>query len=125
MTQTEFAQKLNISPSMVSKICSGAAEPSVRTTNDISEKFGIDIVWLQAGIGNKYNRASDDELLAAFFGQVLSGRQPPIYWRFFRAISCLTPEELESLETFAELLIRIKETPRDDNPEDKQKPPQD
>lgn len=50
-TMTRFAKDLNISQSMVSKICSDKATPSDRTIADICRVFNINREWLLKGEG--------------------------------------------------------------------------
>ena len=105
ISQAEFAKKVNISQSMVSKICSGSAEPSYRTISDICKNFGIDVIWLETGIGEMFNKSSEDELLALFLGQTLGGVNDPIYRQFALAIAESTPEELQAIKKFAAKLL--------------------
>lgn len=51
LSQTEFAVALNSSVSLLTKIESGAVEPSYKFLKKIAEKYGIDYDWLQNGVG--------------------------------------------------------------------------
>lgn len=51
LTMTDFAKQLNISQSMVSKICADKATPSGRTIADICRIFCINEDWLLHGLG--------------------------------------------------------------------------
>lgn len=55
-TMTKFAKELNISQSMVSKICSDKAHPSDRTISDICRIFNINKEWLLNGVGEMTNK---------------------------------------------------------------------
>ena len=105
MTQTEFAQKLNISPSMVSKICSGSAEPSYRTISDICKTFGIDACWLETGYGEMYSENAKDNLLAIFAGQTLGGTNHPIYREFMEVLADSSISELYTILRIARRLV--------------------
>ena len=109
LTQTEFAQKLNISPSMVSKICSGSAEPSYRTISDICKTFGIDACWLETGFGEMYSVNAKDDLLAIFVGQTLGGINHPIYREFMEALSDSSVSELYAVLRIARRLVVASE----------------
>ena len=104
LTQLEFAQKLNISQSMVSKLCSGDAVPSVRTMSDICKTFGIDIIWLETGCGQMHSTNAEDTLLAVFTGQTLGGSNHPIYRQFMLALSEASQDELQAIMRFAKRL---------------------
>lgn len=54
-TITSFAKELNISQSMVSKICADKAKPSDRTIADICRVFNINKEWLTTGKGTMLN----------------------------------------------------------------------
>lgn len=57
LTKTDFAKRLNLSQSMVSKLCSGVAHPSERTILDICRVFGVSETWLRFGNGNVFNES--------------------------------------------------------------------
>lgn len=66
-TMTQFAKELNISQSMVSKICSDKAVPSDRTISDICRIYNINKEWLLQGIGEMADKQSlEDELADSF-----------------------------------------------------------
>lgn len=109
LTQTEFAQRLNISPSMVSKICSGAAEPSYRTISDICKTFGVDACWLETGFGEMYSVNAKDELLAIFAGQTLGGTNHPIYREFMEVLADSSISELYTILRIARRLVVANE----------------
>lgn len=58
ITMTSFAKDLNISQSMVSKMCSDKAMPSDRTISDICRIYNINKEWLQNGVGEMVNKES-------------------------------------------------------------------
>lgn len=106
ITQTEFATKLNISQSMVSKMCSGASEPSSRTIFDICDKFNIDEFWLVTGFGEMFHNKSEDDVITKFLAKILANKTDPIYKEFVFAISQSTVEELEVIKEFATRLVK-------------------
>ena len=118
ITQAEFAKRINISPGMVSKICSGSAEPSSRTLSDICEKFGIDINWLETGEGDMFYAQSQYDKLMDYCYTLSKDLHDPIYTQFILAISQCTANELRAIQSFANILLRYqKETPQDGDPE--------
>ena len=105
ITQAEFAQRINISQSMISKICSGAAEPSYRTISDICKTFGIDVCWLETGYGEMYSVNAKDNLLAVFAGQTLGGVNHPIYREFMEVLADSSISELYTILRIARRLV--------------------
>lgn len=72
-TMTSFAKELNISQSMVSKICSDKASPSNRTISDICQKYDIRREWLLSGEGEMMDSESlENEIVKCFHDSTLS-----------------------------------------------------
>lgn len=109
ISQAEFAKRVNISQSMVSKICSGSAEPSYRTISDICQNFGVDVIWLETGCGTMHSTNAEDTLLAVFTGQTLGGTNHPIYRQFLLALADSSYDELWAILKFAKRLVAAGE----------------
>ena len=104
-TKTEFAEKLNISQSFVSRLASGEKEPSDRTIADICREFDVNEDWLRTGRGDPYIQLSRDEELAQFFGNVMKGEDPDFRRRLLSVMSRLTTDEWALLEKMAWKLV--------------------
>lgn len=104
-TKTEFAEKLNISQSFVSRLASGEKEPSDRTIADICREFDVNEDWLRTGQGDPYVQLSRDEELAQFFGEVMKGEDPDFRRRLLSVMSRLTTDEWALLEQMAWKLV--------------------
>lgn len=104
-TKTEFAEKLNISQSFVSRLASGEKEPSNRTIADICREFDVNEDWLRTGQGDPYVQLSRDEELAQFFGNVMKGEDPDFRRRLLSVMSRLTTDEWALLEQMAWKLV--------------------
>ena len=52
MTQSEFAEAINLSRNYIAMIEIGQREPSERTIADICEKFNVREEWLRTGQGD-------------------------------------------------------------------------
>lgn len=64
LTKTDFAARINISQSFVSRLVSGEKLPSDRTIADICREFNISEVWLRTGEGEPHmERDKDEEFL--------------------------------------------------------------
>lgn len=74
LTKTAFGRRINVSQSLISQICSGAAKPSDRTISDICREFGVDRTWLETGVGEPFVPRSKQDVLKDVFADVLSGR---------------------------------------------------
>lgn len=64
LTKTDFAARINISQSFISRLVSGEKLPSDRTIADICLEFNISEVWLRTGEGEPHmERDKDEEFL--------------------------------------------------------------
>ena len=64
LTKTDFAARINISQSFISRLVSGEKLPSDRTIADICREFNISEVWLRTGEGEPHmERDKDEEVL--------------------------------------------------------------
>lgn len=89
-TMTSFAKEINISQSMVSKICSDKAIPSERTLLDICRVFNVNKDWLFYGIGDMVDKQSlKKEISESFTGETSDAAKtillslvdiPPAVW---------------------------------------------
>lgn len=73
LTKTEFGKRINISQGMVSRICSGDANPSDRTISDICREFGVNEVWLRTGEGEPFKERTLEETIMRFAVQTNKG----------------------------------------------------
>lgn len=63
LTQTDFAEKLNISKSAVSHMERGERAVTDRTLADICEKFNVNRGWLVDGVGEPFAEPETQSLL--------------------------------------------------------------
>ena len=71
--KVDFANSLNLSGAMISKLCSGDATPSDRTVSDICRIFNVNEIWLRTGVGEPFVQLSRDEEIAAILGSAIAG----------------------------------------------------
>lgn len=62
LSQTKFAEKLNLSKSTISLAERGERPYTKRTLIDISEKFGVNYDWITKGEEPKFSKTSDSVL---------------------------------------------------------------
>ena len=72
LSKTGFGKEINLSQSMVSKLCSGAATPSDRTISDICRVFNVNEEWLLTGEGEMIDYSGKESEIRATFAQVAS-----------------------------------------------------
>lgn len=98
ITQEEFAEQLSLSRNFIAQIECGAKIPSDRTISDICRIFDVDEVWLRTGEGDMLVQRSQDEKLAAFFGEVNLTDEGDFRKRFLSALSELDPDGWKVIE---------------------------
>ncbi|WP_051599255.1 helix-turn-helix domain-containing protein [Metaclostridioides mangenotii] len=72
LKQVEFANKIKVDPSYISKLLSENSKtiPSDRLLNDICREFNVSEEWLRTGKGEMYTLTENDALLAEALAQI-------------------------------------------------------
>lgn len=108
INKTEFANKLNITQSYVSRIINSGAIPSERLMEDICEKFNICMDWLHNGTEPMYMELNKAEELTEWINKNLNNQSNSFKNRLLRVLMSLEESEWEFLEKKAEELVNLK-----------------
>ena len=73
MTQSEFAEAINLSRNYIAMMEIDQREPSDRTIQDICEKFNVNEVWLRTGEGEPFQEETRQEQIMRFATQTVKG----------------------------------------------------
>lgn len=98
LNKTAFSEKINVSPSMVSLICSGKTGVSDRTISDICRVFGVSETWLRTGEGEMRLNLDRKEELTAIFAQIAASDDAKA--RLVKAFAMLPDEAYPKLEEY-------------------------
>lgn len=98
LNKTAFSEKINVSPSMVSLICSGRTGVSDRTISDICRVFGVSEDWLRTGEGEMRLNLDRKEELTAIFFQIAASDDAKA--RLVKAFAMLPDEAYPKLEEY-------------------------
>lgn len=98
LNKTAFSEKINVSPSMVSLICSGKTGVSDRTISDICRVFGVSEDWLRTGEGEMRLNLDRKEELNAIFGDIMASDDAKA--RLVKAFAMLPDEAYPKLEEY-------------------------
>lgn len=101
ISKTKFAERLNISPSFVTRICAGDKIPSDRTSSDICREFNVSLAWLEDGEGEMYVQRSENERMALMFTDVLSEADESTRKRGIAAALEMPPEFWDNILEYA------------------------
>lgn len=104
ISKTKFAERLNISPSFVTRICAGDKTPSDRTISDICREFNVSLAWLEDGVGEMYVQRSANEELALLVTDIMSDADDSFRKRFLSLLMALPPEKWSEIENFVKKL---------------------
>ena len=101
ISKTKFAERLNISPSFVTRICAGDKIPSDRTSSDICREFNVSLAWLEAGVGEMYVQRTENERMAMMFADVLAESDESTRKRGIAAALDMPPEFWDNILEYA------------------------
>ena len=101
ISKTKFAERLNISPSFVTRICAGDKIPSARTSSDICREFNVSLAWLEDGEGEMYVQRSENERMALMFTDVLAEADESTRKRGIAAALDMPPEFWDNILEYA------------------------
>lgn len=109
--QVEFASKLNIDASYVSKLLSDKSNslPSDRLLDDICRKFNVNKEWLINGTGDMYNSLSYEEEFAFLMGTIAASDNPQLKALIDVLSKIDNDEDLDLILNFAKRLAAKKE----------------
>lgn len=107
-TMSSFAKDLNISPSMVSKICSGKSVPSDRTISDICRIYSINRDWLINGTGDMIDPQEKEAEYYVYMESTGRNASDDLKKEFARTLARTSPLELEALrDLYSKMLAAI------------------
>ena len=108
ISKTKFAERLNISPSFVTRICAGDKIPSDRTSSDICREFNVSLAWLEDGEGEMYVQRSENERMALMFTDVLAEADESTRKRGIAAALDMPPEFWDNILEYAKKITGSK-----------------
>lgn len=108
ISKTKFAERLNISPSFVTRICAGDKIPSDRTSSDICREFNVSLAWLEDGVGEMYVQRTENERMAMMFADVLAEADESTRKRGIAAALEMPPEFWDNILEYAKKITGSK-----------------
>lgn len=108
VTKTKFADRLHVSPSFISFVCSGSKVPSDRTIADICREFNVSLAWLETGEGEMYVQRSENERMALMFADVLAEADESTRKRCIAAAMEMPPEFWDNIYEYAKKITGSK-----------------
>lgn len=97
LTQEKFGERVGLKKSAISQIESGVNGVTDQLRLAVFREFNVNEDWLRTGEGSMFSEPDEDEEIARFVGDVLSG-QPDFRRRLISVLSRMTPDEWALLE---------------------------
>lgn len=102
ITQTELANKLNMSRITIAQMENGARNITERTIKDICREFKVDYMWFTTGEGNMFINNETDILTA--IDNILAG-EDEFYKNIVKMVVNLDPDEIKLIKKMAQSLL--------------------
>ena len=113
LTQTEFATRIGISRSALTKLEAGTSEPAGPTIKLMVREFGVNEEWLREGTGEMFASRSLDDEIALFAGKVLKLPDDDPRVRIMRMLAQLPQEDWHAVTDMLDILDEQKKSAGD------------
>ena len=97
LTQDKFGERLGVKRSAISQVESGSNSVSDQLRLAVCREFRVSEDWLRTGEGDMFVEPAEDEEIARFMGDILTG-EPDFRRRLISVLARMSPEEWKLLE---------------------------
>nr|DAI48574.1 MAG TPA: Repressor protein CI [Bacteriophage sp.] len=97
LTQTAFGQRIGLKGNTITNYENGLRTPNDSVILAICREYSVSEKWLRTGQGEPYVQKSQNEEIALFMGDLLTGSDA-FKARLISALAKLSPEEWATLE---------------------------
>lgn len=104
LNMEQFAKKIGITRSSISRIESGENNPSDQTVILICREFKVNEEWLRTGSGSPYKQRTKNQQLLDFSNELMEDLDESFRKRFVLALSKLNEDDWKSIEKIADNL---------------------
>lgn len=112
-TLKTFGEHIGFSPSAVSDVENGRNTLTNQMARAICAEYNVNEEWLRDGTGEPFRQMSEDDKLAAFFGDALADESTSFRRRFFKMLSMLSVEQWEEMEHLWRMAAELPEEKKD------------
>lgn len=112
LSQTDFANRIEISRSALSKIESGENKPSDQTIKLICNEFSVNKEWLINGTGEMEVLPPDEDM--AYIESLISDKSNPLYGlviKVMKTYNALDENNKKVIKSFAQSLLQDNSDP--------------
>ena len=98
LTQNEFGEKIGLTAETINAVEKGECSLTDHSISLICMCFGVNEIWLLAGIGGPFDEMTEDEKLARFFGGVCSIEGDNVVKKIMIGLSKLNESQWNALD---------------------------
>ena len=113
LSRAAFGQSLGVSGDVIKNLDYNLTEPKPAFIELICRTYNVNRTWLETGEGNMFNDLSRDAEIAEYIGSVLADEEDSFQKRLISALSKMTVEEWEVLETLVTRLAQNDENKKE------------
>lgn len=121
LTQQTLGERIGVKQNTIALIESGKRNTSDQLLLSICREFNVNEIWLRTGEGEMFRKQSREDELVAYMDSLLQSKPDDIRRRFAVAVSHLSTQQLEILESIA---LQLAEDLHAPEPQDKSDAPQ-
>lgn len=114
LTQDAFSSRLDIPLSTYSKYESGQNSPTASAIVHICKTYRVSREWLKTGEGEMYTSMDEDEGLARYLADVVSGATTEFERNLILVMSQIPQEHWPVLEDFVRRVAKLYENQKED-----------
>lgn len=97
LTQDRFGERIGVKRNTISQIESGVNGVTDQLRLAVCREFRVSEDWLRTGEGDMFVEPAEDEEIARFMGDILTG-EPDFRRRLISVLARMSPEEWKLLE---------------------------
>lgn len=112
-TQDEFGKEVGVSRSVIKNLEYNLTEPKPQFIELICKTYGVSRIWLETGEGEMFEPQTQDEELAAAFGELIGDPDDSFKKRFIKAMLDLDESAWGEVERFCLKLVAENEKKED------------
>jgi len=110
LSQTEFAESLGITQNFISLVENGKRDFSSRTKNTLCALYKVNLIWLETGVGEMFDKERTDVELAESVADIynnknLSDEAKETIVRIMHYVSLLSEDNKETVLALANKLL--------------------
>lgn len=114
LTQGAFAEKIGTTRSTYSKYESGQNTPSSAVIDNISKTYRVSRKWLETGEGDMYTSMDEDDGLARYFADIVSGATTEFERNLILVMSQIPKEHWPVMEDFVRRVAELYKNKKED-----------